>query len=106
MNKKVNLLKLYLIKITAIETGEVLDVTSCPTTARVVRRGNGDKLKNPEDVCELNYESNNGGMEIEGARAILYRSLLNPGVRYLTYLGKGTRKEMLLFATPSHMVSL
>lgn len=54
MNKKVNLLKLYLIKITAIETGEVLDVTSCPTTARVVRRGNGDKLKNPEDICELN----------------------------------------------------
>lgn len=54
MNKKVNLLKLHLIKITAIETGEVLDVTSCPTTARAVRRGNGDKLKNPEDICELN----------------------------------------------------
>lgn len=82
------------VTITSVETGKVLDchVLSKYCQGCQLAQGNEERLKKHESECELNYEGNSGGMEVEGARSIFCRSLANRGVRYVTYLGDGDCK--------------
>lgn len=82
------------VTVTSMETGMVLDVHIMSKYCQGCNlvKGDKNKLNKHREDCELNYEGNSGGMEIEGARAIFCRSLINRGVRYLTYLGDGDSK--------------